>query len=75
MSVEDKVKEVIEQKIRPGLMTDGGNIEFLGVDDGIVKVKLQGSCAGCPMKQFTLINFVENTIKQEIPEIKQVMSI
>lgn len=75
MSMFENVKEVIEQRIRPGLLMDGGNIELLGVEDGVVKVKLKGSCAGCPMKQYTLINFVETTIKEHIPEIKQVVTV
>ena len=75
MSTEDSVKEIIEQKIKPGLMMDGGSIEYKGYEDGVVKVQLQGSCAGCPMKQFTLINFVENTIKENVPEVKKVVSV
>lgn len=75
MSTLEKVKEIIEQKIKPGLMMDGGGIELIGLEDGIVKVKLQGSCAGCPMKQYTLVTFVESTLKQHVPEVKQVVSV
>lgn len=71
----EKVKEVIEKEIQPFLMMEGGSIELVGVDDGVVKVKLQGACAGCPMSQFTLVNFVEATLKERIPEVKRVMSV
>ena len=69
--MEDRVREVIE-KIRPVLQRDGGDIELISVEDGVVKVKLQGACSGCPMSQMTLKNVVEQTIKNEIPEIKSV---
>jgi len=63
----EKVREVIEKEIKPLLMMEGGSIELVGVDDGIVKVKLQGACAGCPMSQYTLVNFVEATLRERIP--------
>lgn len=71
----EKVKEVIDREIKPFLMMEGGSIELVSVEDGVVKVKLQGACAGCPMSQFTLVNFVEATLKERIPEIKRVMSV
>ena len=71
----EKVKEVIEKEIQPFLMMEGGSIELVGVEDGVVKVKLQGACAGCPMSQFTLVNFVEATLKERIPEVKRVMAV
>ena len=70
--MEDEIKKIIETEIAPTLKMDGGNIEFLGVEDGVVKVKLQGACAGCPMSQMTLINFVEKTLKQKVPGVKRV---
>ncbi|MDP7494286.1 MAG: NifU family protein [Candidatus Undinarchaeales archaeon] len=70
--MEDEVKKIIETEIAPALKMDGGNIELLGVKDGVVKVKLQGACAGCPMSQMTLINFVEKTLKQKVPGVKRV---
>jgi Fe-S cluster biogenesis protein NfuA len=54
---------------------EGGSIELVGVDDGIVKVKLQGACAGCPMSQYTLVNFVEATLRERIPEVKGVVRV
>jgi len=71
----EKVKEVIDREIKPFLMMEGGSIELVSVEDGVVKVKLQGACAGCPMNQFTLVNFVEATLKERIPEIKRVMAV
>jgi len=71
----EKVKEVIEKEISPFLAFEGGSIELVGVDDGVVKVKLKGACAGCPMSQYTLVNFVEATLKERIPEVKQVVAV
>jgi len=69
--MREKVEEVINS-IKPNLQADGGNIELVDVIDGVVKVKLLGSCAGCPMSQMTLTNFVEKTLKEQIPEVKGV---
>ena len=69
----EKVEAVLK-KIRPMLIADGGNVELVSVDDGIVKVRLQGACAGCPMSQMTLKNGIERLIKQEIPEVVSVES-
>ncbi len=71
----EKVKEVIERDISPFLALEGGNIELVSVDDGVVKVKLSGACAGCPMSQYTLVNFVEATLKDKIPEVKGVVAV
>ena len=71
----EKVKEVIEKEIRPFLAFEGGSIELVGVDDGVVRVRLKGACAGCPMSQYTLVNFVEATLKEKIPEVKQVVAV
>jgi Fe-S cluster biogenesis protein NfuA len=71
----EKVREVIEKEIKPLLMMEGGSIELVGVDDGIVKVKLQGACAGCPMSQYTLVNFVEATLRERIPGVKGVVRV
>ncbi|MHC1636482.1 MAG: NifU family protein [Candidatus Methanospirareceae archaeon] len=68
----EKVKEVIEREIKPLLEMEGGDIELIGVDDGVVKVRLRGACATCPMSQYTLVNFVEATLKERIPEVKRV---
>jgi Fe-S cluster biogenesis protein NfuA len=59
-------------KIRPSLQADGGDVELVDVLDGVVKVRLQGACKGCPMSQMTLRNVIERVIKKEIPEVKAV---
>jgi len=66
--------QVVLNKIRPMLQADGGDVEFIDVADGVVKVRLQGACAGCPMSQMTLKNGIERLLKQEIPEITSVES-
>ncbi len=70
----DKVEEVLN-KIRPNLVRDGGNVELIDVNDGTVKLKLTGACAGCPMSTITLKMGIEQTLKQEIPEVKEVVAI
>ena len=76
---EIKMKEKVEkalEKIRPMLQADGGNVELIDVSaDGVVKVKLTGSCGCCPMSQLTLKMGVERILKQEIPEIKEVVAL
>lgn len=71
----EKVEEVIEKEISPFLAFEGGSIELVGIDDGVVKVRLKGACAGCPMSQYTLVNFVEATLKERIPEVKEVVAV
>ena len=73
-SIESRVKKVLEE-IRPGLQADGGDIEFIAVDNGIVKVKLKGACAGCPMSTMTVQWGVEQRLKKAIPEIIKVEAI
>ena len=67
----EKVQEVIE-KIRPALQRDGGDVDLVGVEDGVVKVRLQGACKGCPMSQMTLKNGIEKFLQKEIPEVVRV---
>ncbi|UCH07357.1 MAG: NifU family protein [Deltaproteobacteria bacterium] len=73
------MKEQVEaalNKIRPALNADGGDVKLIDVsDDGIVKVQLTGACGGCPMSQMTLKMGIEKTLKQEVPEVKEVVSI
>jgi Fe-S cluster biogenesis protein NfuA len=72
--MKEKVQEVLDM-IRPSLQADGGDVELVDVTkDGIVKLKLTGHCAGCPMSQMTLKNGIERILKQEIPEVKEVVS-
>jgi Fe-S cluster biogenesis protein NfuA len=72
--MEDKVKEVLD-KVRPYLVRDGGNVELVGIDGGTVKVKLVGACAGCPHSQMTLKNGIERILKEEVPEVKEVVAV
>ena len=73
-SMKEKVEKVLD-KVRPSLIADGGNVELVDVEDGVVKVRLTGACSGCPMSQMTLKMGIERVIKQEIPEIKEVVAI
>jgi Fe-S cluster biogenesis protein NfuA len=69
--MKEKVQAALD-RIRPMLQADGGDVELVDVVDGIVKVRLQGACKGCPMSQMTLRNGIERVLKQQIPEIKAV---
>ena len=72
---KEKVKEVLE-KIRPQLQMDGGDVELVDItDDGIVKVRLQGHCAGCAHAQQTLQFGIERAIKQFVPEVIRVENV
>jgi Fe-S cluster biogenesis protein NfuA len=73
-NLKDQV-EVALERIRTGLRVDGGDVQLVDIEDGIVKVKLQGSCAGCPFSQMTLKNFIEKELKKAVPEIKGVTSV
>ncbi len=72
--MKEKVEKVLD-KIRPSLMADGGNVELVDVEDGVVKVRLTGACGGCPMSQMTLKMGIERVLKQEIPEIQEVVAV
>jgi Fe-S cluster biogenesis protein NfuA len=72
--LEDKIKKAIEE-IRPQIQSHGGDVNFVGVEDGVVKVSLTGACAGCPMSQMTLQNGIQTHLKQKIPEIKKVEAV
>jgi Fe-S cluster biogenesis protein NfuA len=72
--VKEKVEAALA-KIRPALQADGGDVKLVGVDDGVVKVSLTGACAGCPMSTMTLKQGIERILKEEIPEIKEVVAV
>lgn len=74
MNIEEKIINEIE-KLRPYLQNDGGNIEFVKYEDGIVYVKLTGACAGCSLIDVTLKDGIEEILVSEIPEVKQVIKI
>jgi Fe-S cluster biogenesis protein NfuA len=67
--------EVALESIRAGLRVDGGDVQLVEIADGIVKVKLQGSCAGCPFSQMTLKNFIEKELKKSVAGVKSVVSV
>ena len=73
------MKEQVESalnKIRPALNADGGRVELVNVSpDGVVRVRLTGACAGCPMSEMTLKMGIEKKLKEEVPEVKEVVSI
>ena len=70
--IEKKIVHILESKVKPAVANDGGDIKFLNYQDGVVKVKLQGSCSGCPSSTITLKRGVQNLLQHYIPEIKQV---
>ena len=73
--LKEKVEAALD-KVRPSLKADGGDVQLIEVgEDGVVKVKLQGSCAGCPMSQMTLKMGIEKILKKEVPEVTRVDSI
>ena len=73
--MKESVQKVLD-KIRPNLQADGGDVDLIDVsDDGIVTLKLTGACHGCPMSQMTLKNGIERLLKEEIPEVKSVVSV
>ena len=73
--IEEKIVKILEQKIRPAVARDGGDIKFKEFKDGIVKVQLQGSCSGCPSSTMTLKQGVQNLLCHYIPEVKEVVAI
>jgi Fe-S cluster biogenesis protein NfuA len=73
-TVKDKLEKALEE-LRPQLQADGGDIELVEVEKGIVKVKMKGACAGCPMSTMTLQWGVENFLKKKIPEIVKVEAV
>ncbi|HOG07284.1 MAG: NifU family protein [Syntrophales bacterium] len=73
--MKEKVTQALD-KIRPNLQADGGDVELVEVtDDGVVKVKLTGACQGCPMSQMTLKNGIQRLLLQEVPGVKEVVSV
>ncbi|MDG2186960.1 MAG: NifU family protein [Hyphomicrobiales bacterium] len=73
--IVDKIKELIETRVRPAVAHDGGDITFQGFKAGIVYLNLQGACAGCPSSTMTLKNGIENLLKHYVPEVMEVEAI
>jgi len=74
IAAKGKVEEVINQ-IRPTLVADGGNVELISVNDGVVKVKLVGACGSCPMSTLTLKMGIERLLKEKVPGVKEVVTV
>ena len=72
--MREDVKVVLEA-IRPALQADGGDVELIEVTEGVVSVKLQGACGGCPMATMTLKNGIERVLREKIPDVKEVVSV
>ena len=72
--LKEKIEDALD-KVRPALQADGGDVQFVDVDDeGVVTVKLTGACGGCPMSQMTLKMGIEKVLKQNVPEVNRVES-
>ncbi|MBL7165318.1 MAG: NifU family protein [Dehalococcoidales bacterium] len=72
--MREKVETILEQ-IRPSLQADGGDVVLVDVEDGIVSLKLTGACDGCPMASMTLRNGIERVLREQIPELKEVVAV
>ncbi len=73
--MREKVEQVINSRIRPLLQADGGDIELVDVDGGVIKVRLRGACHGCPAAAMTLQAGVERILKEAIPEVERVVAV
>ena len=73
--LEQKIVKILDQKIRPAVARDGGDIKFKEFKDGVIKVQLQGSCSGCPSSTMTLKQGVQNLLCHYLPEVKEVVAI
>jgi len=72
--MREKVEAALAQ-IRPALQADGGDVELVDVSQGVVKLKLKGACAGCPMSTITLRQGIERVLKEQVPEVKEVIAV
>ena len=72
--MQEEIQAVLDQ-IRPALQADGGDVELVNVNDGIVSVRLKGACSGCPMSTMTLKMGIERLLREKVPEVKEVVSI
>ena len=72
--MREKVEAALEQ-IRPALLADGGDVQLVDVNEGVVTVKLAGACVGCPMATMTLQHGIERVLKEQVPEVKEVVAI
>ncbi len=72
--MKEKVEAALA-KVRPALLADGGDVQLVDVTNGVVKVKLAGACGGCPMATMTLKGGIERVLKEEVPEVKEVVAV
>ena len=72
--MREKIEAAIG-RVRPALQADGGDVELVEVKDGVVSVRLTGACGGCPMATMTLKNGIERIIREEVPEVKEVVAV
>ena len=72
--MREKVETALD-KIRPALQADGGDVELVDVTEGVVKLRLTGACSGCPMAAMTLQHGIERVLKEQIPEVKEVVAV
>ena len=72
--MREKVEAALSQ-IRPALQADGGDVELVDVNEGVVRLKLTGACSGCPMATMTLQHGIERALKEQIPEVKEVIAV
>jgi len=72
--MKTRVSSALDE-VRPALQMDGGDVELVGIEDGVVQVRLLGACGGCPMASMTLVGFVEERLRARVPEVRQVVSV
>ena len=72
--MRDKIEAALAQ-IRPALQADGGDVELVDVNDGVVKLRLKGACSGCPMSTMTLQLGIKRVLKEQVPEVKEVIAV
>jgi Fe-S cluster biogenesis protein NfuA len=72
--MREKVEAALEQ-VRPALLADGGDVQLIDVKDGVVTLRLTGACGGCPLATMTLRGGIERVLKEQVPEVKEVVAI
>ncbi|MGH2767798.1 MAG: NifU family protein [Actinomycetota bacterium] len=73
--MEEAVRRALEEKVRPGIRLDGGDVELVGVRDGVVTIRMFGACDGCPLSPVTLRAGVERILREEVPEVREVVAV
>ncbi len=73
--VEKKITEILDNEIRPAIAMDGGDVSFVGFEEGVVSLHMQGACSSCPSSVYTLKIGIENRLREEIPEVKEVVQV